>query len=106
MRVQRAVRPHQPRLGRRQLAPAVNHLALGAHALHHLGRATGALNALSFNQTPAQASPQNRQRWVAAVLLMLDALDVPVDVGLEALAGFSPLAGRGQVRTVRLPRGA
>jgi UDP-N-acetylmuramoyl-tripeptide--D-alanyl-D-alanine ligase len=41
-----------------------------------------------------------------AVLLMLDALDVPVDVGLEALADFSPLAGRGQVRTVRLPRGA
>ena len=34
MCVQRAVRPHQPRLGRRQLAPAVNHLALGAHALH------------------------------------------------------------------------
>ena len=37
MRVQRAVRPHQPRLGRGQLAPAVDHLALGAHA-RHLGR--------------------------------------------------------------------
>jgi UDP-N-acetylmuramoyl-tripeptide--D-alanyl-D-alanine ligase len=41
-----------------------------------------------------------------AVMLMLDALDVPADVGLEALANFSPLAGRGQVRSVRLKRGA
>ncbi len=40
------------------------------------------------------------------VLLMLDALDVTLDTGLEALAGFQPLAGRGQTRTVTTPDGA
>ncbi|MEN5361750.1 UDP-N-acetylmuramoyl-tripeptide--D-alanyl-D-alanine ligase [Brevundimonas intermedia] len=40
------------------------------------------------------------------VLLMLDALDVSLDTGLEALAGFQPLAGRGQTRTVTLADGA
>ncbi|SDQ66837.1 UDP-N-acetylmuramoyl-tripeptide--D-alanyl-D-alanine ligase [Brevundimonas sp. 374] len=40
------------------------------------------------------------------VLLMLDALDVTLDTGLEALAGFQPLAGRGQTRTVTMPHGA
>ncbi|RZJ16967.1 MAG: UDP-N-acetylmuramoyl-tripeptide--D-alanyl-D-alanine ligase [Brevundimonas sp.] len=40
------------------------------------------------------------------VLLMLDALDVPVEVGMQALAEFQPLAGRGQTRSVRLPGGA
>jgi len=40
------------------------------------------------------------------VLLMLDALDVPLETGLEALAGFQPLAGRGQTRTVTTPDGA
>jgi len=40
------------------------------------------------------------------VLLMLDALDVSLDTGLEALAGFQPLAGRGQTRTVTTPDGA
>lgn len=40
-----------------------------------------------------------------AVLLMLDALDVPMETALAALAGFQPLAGRGEVRTVRLPSG-
>ncbi|QIF82537.1 UDP-N-acetylmuramoyl-tripeptide--D-alanyl-D-alanine ligase [Brevundimonas sp. 'scallop'] len=40
------------------------------------------------------------------VLLMLDALDVTLDTGLEALAGFQPLAGRGQTRTVTMPDGA
>lgn len=40
------------------------------------------------------------------VLLMLDALDVPLDTGLEALAGFQPLAGRGQTRTVTTSDGA
>lgn len=40
------------------------------------------------------------------VLLMLDALDVSLDTGLEALAGFQPLAGRGQTRTVTLSDGA
>ena len=37
---------------------------------------------------------------------MLDALDVTLDTGLEALAGFQPLAGRGQTRTVTLADGA
>lgn len=40
------------------------------------------------------------------VLLMLDALDVTLDTGLEALAGFQPLAGRGQTSTVTTPEGA
>lgn len=40
------------------------------------------------------------------VLLMLDALDVTLDTGLQALAGFQPLAGRGQTRTVTVPGGA
>jgi len=39
------------------------------------------------------------------VLLMLDALDVPLETGLQALAGFQPLAGRGQTRRVTLPGG-
>lgn len=40
------------------------------------------------------------------VLLMLDALDVPLETGLQALAGFRPLAGRGETITVRAPGGA
>lgn len=40
------------------------------------------------------------------VLVMLDALDVSLETGLQALAGFQPLAGRGQTRTVNLPGGA
>lgn len=40
------------------------------------------------------------------VLLMLDALDVTLGTGLEALAGFQPLAGRGQTRTITTPDGA
>ena len=40
------------------------------------------------------------------VLLMLDALDVTLETGLEALAGFQPLAGRGQTRTVTTLDGA
>lgn len=40
------------------------------------------------------------------VLLMLDALDVPLETGLQALAGFQPLAGRGQTRAVAVPGGA
>lgn len=41
-----------------------------------------------------------------AVILMLDALDVPVETALEALGGFAPLAGRGQTRQVRMTGGA
>jgi len=40
-----------------------------------------------------------------AVLTVLRAMDVPLDTALTALAGFSPLAGRGQVRQVRLASG-
>lgn len=40
------------------------------------------------------------------VLLMLEALDVPLETGLAALAEFEPLAGRGQVTVVRAPGGA
>lgn len=40
------------------------------------------------------------------VLLMLDALEVPLETGLQALAGFQPLAGRGQTRVVAIPGGA
>jgi len=40
------------------------------------------------------------------VLLMLDALDVPLETGLQALAGFRPLAGRGETIAVRAPGGA
>jgi len=39
------------------------------------------------------------------VLLMLDALDVPLETGLAALSGFQPLAGRGELRIVRLEDG-
>jgi UDP-N-acetylmuramoyl-tripeptide--D-alanyl-D-alanine ligase len=40
-----------------------------------------------------------------AALLMLEALDVPLDDGLTALAAFEPLEGRGASRTVRFERG-
>ena len=40
------------------------------------------------------------------VLLMLDALEVSLDTGLEALAHFRPLAGRGETTAVRAPGGA
>ncbi len=40
------------------------------------------------------------------VLLMLEALDVPLETGLAALADFQPLAGRGQTLVVRAPGGA
>ena len=40
-----------------------------------------------------------------AVILMLEALDVPQATALAALGGFQPLAGRGQIRTVHLASG-
>lgn len=40
------------------------------------------------------------------VILMLRALEVSLETALEALAGFQPLAGRGQMKTVGLPGGA
>lgn len=40
------------------------------------------------------------------VILMLQALDVSLDTALQALAGFQPLAGRGQMKTVAIPGGA
>ncbi|MBN8553401.1 MAG: UDP-N-acetylmuramoyl-tripeptide--D-alanyl-D-alanine ligase [Caulobacterales bacterium] len=41
-----------------------------------------------------------------ATLLMLEALDVPLPIALEALASFRPLAGRGAARTVAIPGGS
>jgi len=41
-----------------------------------------------------------------AVILMLEALDVPLATALAALADFQPLSGRGQVRSVAVPGGA
>ncbi len=41
-----------------------------------------------------------------AVILMLDALDVPVETALKALATFEPLAGRGETRQVQTIGGA
>jgi UDP-N-acetylmuramoyl-tripeptide--D-alanyl-D-alanine ligase len=40
------------------------------------------------------------------VLLMLDALDVPLETALGALKDFQPLAGRGQTMAVSAPGGA
>jgi UDP-N-acetylmuramoyl-tripeptide--D-alanyl-D-alanine ligase len=40
------------------------------------------------------------------VLLMLDALDVPLETALAALADFEPLAGRGQTTIVKAAGGA
>ncbi len=40
------------------------------------------------------------------VLVMLEALDVPLETGMAALADFQPLAGRGQTATVRIAGGA
>ena len=40
------------------------------------------------------------------VILMLEALDVPLETALTALAGFAPLAGRGQTMQVSAPGGA
>lgn len=41
-----------------------------------------------------------------AVLLMLEALEVPQDDALAALAAFAPLEGRGRERAIRIPGGA
>lgn len=40
------------------------------------------------------------------VLLMLEALEVPLETGLQALAAFQPLSGRGETRQVRLAKGS
>lgn len=41
-----------------------------------------------------------------ATLLMLDALDVPMETALQALAEFRPLAGRGAAKQVAIPGGS
>lgn len=41
-----------------------------------------------------------------ATLLAATALDTPVELTLEALAGFAPLGGRGAEQTVQVPGGA
>jgi UDP-N-acetylmuramoyl-tripeptide--D-alanyl-D-alanine ligase len=52
---------------------------------------------------------QSGQHWgpnSLAVLLMLEALGVDLDVGVTALEGFVPLEGRGAERRIQLPAGA
>ena len=61
-----------------------------------------------FGQRIDYRLAQSGAHWALnslCVLLMLDALDVSLDTGLEALAGFQPLAGRGQTRAVTLAGG-
>jgi UDP-N-acetylmuramoyl-tripeptide--D-alanyl-D-alanine ligase len=41
-----------------------------------------------------------------AVLLTLEALDVPLETGMHALSGFAPIEGRGAEKRVRLDGGA
>ena len=41
-----------------------------------------------------------------AVILMLEALDVPVETALQALGQFQPLKGRGETHKVAIPGGA
>lgn len=62
-----------------------------------------------FGKTIDFALGQSGFHWglnSLCVLLMLDALDVPLDTALSALADFQPLAGRGQIATVAVPGGA
>ena len=40
-----------------------------------------------------------------AALLVLEALDVPLETGMQALAAFSPLEGRGAVRSIETSEG-
>ncbi|HEY3800512.1 MAG TPA: UDP-N-acetylmuramoyl-tripeptide--D-alanyl-D-alanine ligase [Caulobacteraceae bacterium] len=56
---------------------------------------------IALRQTGAHWGPMS-----LAALLMMEALDVPLDIGVAALAEFEPLEGRGAVRQVRLPAGA
>ncbi|RZJ05773.1 MAG: UDP-N-acetylmuramoyl-tripeptide--D-alanyl-D-alanine ligase [Brevundimonas sp.] len=61
-----------------------------------------------FGQTIDYGLSQSGFHWgpnSLCVLLMLDALDVPLETGLEALAAFQPLAGRGQTAVVAGPGG-
>ena len=72
--------------------------------------ATGAqVKAEVFGRQHAFRLSQSGFHWglnSLAVILMLDALDVDIETALSALAGFQPLAGRGQVKGVRIRGGA
>lgn len=60
-------------------------------------------------RTHAYSLKQSGVHWglnSLAVVLMLEALAVPVEVAFEALAEFQPLAGRGEIRQVKGPNGA
>lgn len=62
-----------------------------------------------FGKTVDFALGQSGFHWglnSLCVLLMLDALDVPLETALSALADFQPLAGRGQTTVVAAPGGA
>lgn len=71
---------------------------------------TGArVRAELFGRTIAFQLAQSGFHWglnSLCVLLMLDALDVPLDTALAALSEFQPLAGRGQTVVVHTPGGA
>ena len=62
-----------------------------------------------FGKTVDFALGQSGFHWglnSLCVLLMLDALDVPLETALSALADFQPLTGRGQTTVVAAPGGA
>lgn len=72
--------------------------AEGAKVSAHLG---GRDLEFPIRQSGAHWGPNS-----LCVLLMLEALGVPLDTGLAALAAFSPLEGRGAEKAVRLSGGA
>lgn len=62
-----------------------------------------------FGRTHVFTLKQSGFHWglnSLCVVLMLDALNVPLETALAALAEFQPLAGRGQSTTVRIGAGA
>lgn len=72
--------------------------------------ATGAIVAAEWHGRPLVFPlAQSGFHWglnSLCVLLMLEALDVSLEVALEALEAFQPLSGRGETRQVRLAQGS
>jgi UDP-N-acetylmuramoyl-tripeptide--D-alanyl-D-alanine ligase len=81
-----------------------------ARLLDFQGAEAGAVVKAALHGRPLDISLlQSGAHWgpnSLAVLLMLEALDVPLDTGLEALARFAPLQGRGAERRVDAGKGA
>ena len=71
--------------------------ASGAEAKARIG---GREVTIPLRQSGAHWGPNS-----LAVLLTLDAMDVPLETGVEALGAFDPLAGRGAQATLELPQG-